>query len=584
MRSLGRALIALAVLGLVVGLAAIAIILSSHHMSERGVWAAFGAVLGWSFIGTGLYAWWRRPENHSGALMVWVGFLWFVAPLSFSDNEAIFAVGFFPDSIAIAALAHLILAFPNGRLESRYHRRLVAFGYFSATLLQLPAYLFYDTATNSMCEGCPPNPFLISADEGLYNGFSAVVNLCAITVIALIVREVVRRIRRARGSERQVYSPVIYAGGATLVAFACVFASVIVGGPGAAALRFLAFATFVTVPYAFLGGLIRGQLSRAGAVAELVEALGRADDQRRSLRESIATALGDSSLTLSYWIPEQQAYVDAEGQRVELPEPGSDRIATPIERGGAPLAVVVHDAALAEERDLVRAVGGAAALTLENERLAAELRARIEELRASRARIVQAADDERRRLERDLHDGAQQRLVALALNLKLAQSSFDADPDSVRGLLSDAIEELTEATAELRELARGIHPAILTDRGLDAAVNALAGRAPVPVEVGAIPAERLAPPVESTAYFVVAEALTNVARYSQASYAEVEIGRDNGKLVVEVRDDGVGGADPKRGSGLRGLADRVASVDGRLTITSEPGAGTIVHAEIPCAP
>jgi signal transduction histidine kinase len=228
----------------------------------------------------------------------------------------------------------------------------------------------------------------------------------------------------------------------------------------------------------------------------------------------------------------------------------------------------------------VRAVGGAASLTLENERLAAELRARIEELRASRARIVSAADEERRRLERDLHDGAQQRLVALVLNLRLARNSDDQA--AVRELLDDAIEELTEATAELRELARGIHPAILTDRGLDAAVTALASRATVPVEIQRVPEERLDAPVESTAYFVVAEALTNVARYSQASHAEVEIGRANGTLVVEVRDDGVGGADPGRGSGLRGLADRVAAVDGQLVVTSEPGDGTTVHAEIPC--
>jgi signal transduction histidine kinase len=584
MRSLGRALVGLGVLGAVIGVLAITVILTSHHMSDRGTWAIFGAVLGWSFIGTGLYAWWRRPENRSGALMVWVGFAWFLAPLYFSDNEAMFAVGELTDSIAIAALAHLILAFPNGRLESRYQRGLIAFGYFCATLLQLPAYFFYDSAHSSDCKGCPANPFLISADNNAADFFWGVVNVCAIIVIALITRELVRRIRRARGSERKVYSPVMYAGGATLVAFACLFASEVVGGRGAEVLRLLAFATFVTVPYAFLAGLIRGQLSRAGAVAELVEALGRTDDRRRSLREAISDVLGDSSLTLAYWIPEQQAYADAEGRRVELPKPGSGQTATPIEHAGAPLAVVIHDESLAEERDLVRAVGGAAALTLENERLGAELRARIEELRASRARIVQATDDERRRLERDLHDGAQQRLVALALNLKLARSSFEKDPQEARDLIDDAIEELTAATSELRELARGIHPAILTDRGLDAAVNALAGRASVPVEVHGLHGERMGGPVESTAYFVVAEALTNVTRYSHASHAEVEIGRDDGKLIVEIRDDGVGGADPKRGSGLRGLADRVAAVDGRLVVTSEPGAGTTVHAEIPCVP
>jgi signal transduction histidine kinase len=556
-----------------------AIILTSHHMSSRGVYAVLNAALGGSFLATGLYAWWRRPENRTGPLMVWVGFAWFVSPLSFSNNSVIFTVGQLTDPLAISALAHLILAFPTGRLESRYHRGLIVLAYLNATLFLLPGALVYDS---SSCAGCPANGFLIHANGGLYNTIWILVNLVAVGNIVLIGREVVPRIRHARRGDRQVYGPVVYAGLATLVAFACLFASAGIGGSGATALRYLAFATFVTVPYAFLAGLVRGRLSRAGAVAELVEALGKADGQRLSLRDSIAAALGDSSLALAYWIPDQQAYVDAQGQRMELPAPGSGRIATPIEHGGAPLAVVVHDEALTEERDLVRAVGGAAGLTLENERLAAELRARIEELRASRARIVRAADNERRRLERDLHDGAQQRLVALALNLKFARTSLDDDPAAARDLIVDAIDELTEATAELRELARGIHPAILTDRGLDAAVNALAGRASVPVEVGALPAERLPPPVESTAYFVVAEALTNVARYSQASYAEVDIGRENGALVVEIRDDGVGGADPARGSGLRGLADRVAAVDGRLSVTSEPGAGTIVHAEIPC--
>jgi signal transduction histidine kinase len=584
MRPLGRALVALAVLGLAMGAGAVAIILTGHHMPYRGTYAAFNAALGGSFVATGLYAWWRRPDNRSGALMAGVGLLWFLSALSFSDDTAIWTVGYFTDPLPIAALAHLILAFPNGRLESRYHRALIACGYLTATLLQLPGLLFFDSADPSVCPGCPANPLLLSADSDLHNALATVVNACAITVIALVAREAIPRVRQARRGERQVYDPVIYAGLAALGAFACLFVSAGIGGSGAAVLRFLAFGTFVTVPYAFVAGLVRGRLSRAAAVAELVEALGQSDDRRRSLRESIATALGDSSLELAYWIGEQRAYVDAQGRRVELPAPGSGRVATPVERAGAPLAVVIHDESLTEERDLVRAVGGAAALTLENERLGAELRARIEELQASRARIVQAGDEERRRLERDLHDGAQQGLVALALNLKLARASFDRDPDAALGLIDDAITELNETTAELRELARGIHPAVLTDRGLGAAVSALAGRASVPVEVGALPADRLAAPVESTAYFVVAEALTNVTRYAQASHAEVEIGRDNGTLVVEVRDDGVGGADPGRGSGLRGLGDRVAAVDGRLRVTSEPGTGTVVHAEIPCAP
>lgn len=574
-------LVALALLAVAMAVVADVVIRTSDHASDRGVWAVLNAALGLSFVGTGLYAWWRRPENRTGPLMVWVGFLFFVSLYEFSNDSTLFTVGQFTDPLPIAGLAHLILAFPRGRLESRYHRGLIALAYLNATLFQLPGMLFYDPSGG--CANCPGNQLLISSHPDLYSASGAVVNLIAISLIALIAREVVVRLARVRTVGGRAYSLVAYAGLATLVAFAFLFASHGFGGPGSEALRYLAFGLFVTVPFAFLGGLIRGQLSRAGALAELVESLGGPNDRRRALRDSIAAALDDSSLTLAYWVPEQQAYVDAEGRRIELPGAGSGRIATPIERGGAPLALIIHDESLAEETELVRTVGNAAALTLENERLSAELRARVQELRASRARIVHTADDERRRLERDLHDGAQQRLVALALNLKFAETSFESDPQCAHALLLEAIQELAEATVELRELARGIHPAILTDRGLDAAVSALAGRASMPVDVLSSPTQRLSAPVEATAYFVVAEALTNVARYSHASHAEIEMGRANGTLVVEVRDDGVGGADPARGSGLRGLADRVAAVDGRLLVTSESGAGTTVHAEIPCA-
>ena len=583
MSSLRRALVLLGIVGFAVGGAGLVVILTGDHMSNRGVWAVFGGLLGWSFIGTGLYAWYRRPDNRIGALMTAVGFAWFAEALTFSDNQWVFAIGSAFGAIVFGVLAHLLVAFPDGRLESRYQRRLVGAAYFTAVLLPVPVALFNDTANSPDCHGCPSNPLLINANENVFDALRGVLNVTAAVLLVLVLREVVRRRRRASKAERAAYGPVTYAAAVVVAAFALVFlASVTVGSTVSDILTVPAMLAFLTIPYAFLAGVVRSSLSRAGAVAEMVEALGRTDDQRRSLRDSIATALGDTSLTLAYWLPQQGVYVDAEGQRVTLPDSGSGRIATPIERGGEPLAVIVHDESLAEERELVRAVGGAASLTLENERLAAELRARIEELRASRARIVKAGDAERQRLERDLHDGAQQRLVALSLNLKLAQASFDSDPTAARELLEDAIEELGAATSELRELARGIHPAVLTDRGLEAAVTALAARSPMPVELLAVPDDRLSAPVESTAYFVVAESLTNVARYSQASHAEVEIRRDNGRLVVEVRDDGVGGADPARGSGLRGLADRLGAVDGRLEVASPAGAGTTVHVEIPC--
>jgi signal transduction histidine kinase len=212
-----------------------------------------------------------------------------------------------------------------------------------------------------------------------------------------------------------------------------------------------------------------------------------------------------------------------------------------------------------------------------------ELEARVSELEAARARIVDSSLRERRRLERRLHDGAQQRLVALSLTLRLAQSRLAKDPDTVAELLAGAQEELKRAQDELRDLARGIHPAILTDRGLRPAIDALAGRSPVPVDLELGGVERLPAPVEAAAYFVAAEALANAAKHAEASCCRVSVGRHNGSAFVEVADDGVGGADPERGSGLRCAAERVGALDGRLEVVSPAGEGTRVRAEIPCA-
>src|SRR4051794_33324805 len=299
MTSRSRTLIALGLLGLAMAVGAQLIILTGHHMPHRGTYAVFNAALGLSFLGTGLYAWLRRPDNRSGAIMVWVGFAWFVSPLSFSNSSVLFTVGQFTDPLAISALAHLILAFPNGRLESRYHRGLIAAAYVNGTLLLLPATLVLHSP-GPMCSGCPQNLLLVHGNDSLYGTFGFLVNLIAIAIIVLIGREVVPRIRRARRGDRELYTPVVYSGLATLTAFGCLFASAGFSGSGATALRYIAFGTFVTVPYAFLAGLIRGRLSRAGAVAELLDALGGTDDRRSSLRDSIATALGDTSLVLAY--------------------------------------------------------------------------------------------------------------------------------------------------------------------------------------------------------------------------------------------------------------------------------------------
>ena len=251
--------------------------------------------------------------------------------------------------------------------------------------------------------------------------------------------------------------------------------------------------------------------------------------------------------------------------RIRLWNPAAERIFgwtrdEMVGRGGLPMA--------AHEREAQEA---------EVHRLNAELHARLEELAASRARIVEAGDTERRRLERNLHDGAQQRPVALSLTLRLAQAKLDSDATAARGMLAVAAEELTLALAELREIARGLHPAVLSDRGLRPAVEMLAGRAPVPVDIEGVPDERLPEPVEAAACYLIAEAVTNIARYAGASNGLVRVAASNGTVVVEVADDGAGGADP----GLRGLTDRVEALGGSLEVVSPAGAGTSLRARIP---
>jgi signal transduction histidine kinase len=298
----------------------------------------------------------------------------------------------------------------------------------------------------------------------------------------------------------------------------------------------------------------------------------------------LAESLGDRTLAVAYWLPDRDVFVDESGRQVDLPEPGSGRAWTSVDRGGRRLAAIVHDAELDATPELVQAAAAGAALALDNERLKADLRARLEELRASRVRIVEAGYAARRRIERDLHDGAQQQLVALSIDLRLIKSRLgEADPDT-KALAEGASEKLASALAELRELARGIHPAVLSERGLGPAVEAIAQRAPVPVECHLQIRDRLPDPLEAAAYFVAAEALTNVAKYAQATSAEVRVIQLDDELEVEVVDDGIGGASADRGSGLRGLADRVAAVDGTLSIVSPEGQGTRVVARIPYNP
>ncbi len=577
MRSLKRALIALGAVGFVAGAIPLALALDQVGGHQRELIAVTGPLIGWAFIGTGIFAWLRRPENRFGALMTAVGFSACLAGLRVSTDPWVFIFGLLFITSQWALLYHLLLAFPGGFLQSRLERLLVAAMYFSAVVVHPVQVLFQDTSRI----GFPDNPLLIEGHPDLSTALSRARFWLALVLIAALVVILARRWLAARGPQRLAFAPVLVSGGLVMVLLGVWYAAMLahVDDGLVQALEDARYVVLATVPFAFLAGLLRSRVAGATAVSEVVARLGDPSERRRGTCHALNEALESTSLELAILTPDG-GYVDGAGRSVELPAEGSDRAVTPLYQGGARVAAIVHDARREDERDLVRAVATAAELALENEHLGTELRAKIEQLSASRARIVESSDTARRRLERDLHDGAQQRLVSLALRLRILRSELDGNPEAARELEA-ARGELDQALEELRKLARGIHPSVLSDRGLDAALEALAHRAPLPVELEAA-GGRLPERVESTAYFVVAESLTNVAKYSRATHANVNVRRDNGGVLVEVSDDGVGGADPTKGSGLHGLLDRVSALDGRLEVDSRPGRGTTVRATIPC--
>ncbi|HET9739486.1 MAG TPA: histidine kinase [Solirubrobacteraceae bacterium] len=579
MTSLRRALVAIALAGLVSGAASVAVIADSDHNPERGATIAIGLLIGWSFIGTGLFAWWRRPASRFGAMMTGVGFLSLLGGATSANQPVVFTVGVLTCNLFFVLFAHMVLAYPHNHLERPWHKRLIAAGYVLAFVGPLPSLLW--GFSERMCESCPESPLFIESNEDLRIVVSAVISVIGAIFTVAVVAILLRRRRDATPPQRRAMAPVLWSAVTILILLATALGSDAVGFARVTdVLGWLSMVAFASVPFVFLIGLVRTRVAGAGAVSELLLRLGQ-EPGTGSLRCRLSQALGDDSLQLAFWLDDKRRWVDADGHTVELPERGGARAWTAVELEGRTVGAIVHDVTLTQEPELLRSVAAAAGLAMENERLQAQLRARVEELRASRDRIVEAGTAERKRLERNLHDGAQQRLVALSLTMRLAQANVHKDPAKAEAMLTAAHEELTLALGELRELARGIHPAVLSDRGLGPALEALAGRAPIDVDLAGVPDDRLPEPIEAAAYFVVAEALTNVVKYAHASLATVTVQRQNGHAIVEVADDGIGGADPDRGSGLRGLADRVSALDGEMRLDSPAGAGTRLRAEIP---
>jgi signal transduction histidine kinase len=553
------------------------VVLRSNHEDSALRTAILILLVSWSFVLSGLVALARSPGRF-GWLMCAVGLSVYLAALNDANASIPFTISLVIGSLWIGILVHALVAFPTGRLPSRFAVATVAAAYAALTVGQLAVLLFDDFADD--CPECPANAALITANDTAAAVVDTVVGTIGAAIALAVVVELALRWRSASPPLRRALAPVLATGGAAVFALALLYVSFVAVPSLYDAVAWLALALLIGFPFAFLAGLLRMRLARA-AVGRLVVELGETPAQAE-LRDALQRALGDPGLAIAYWHPHKERFVDGGGRPMELPLGDEARAARVIERHGEPVAALVHDASLEQDPELIEAVVAAAGLALTNDRLQEELRARLEDLRSSRARIVEAEAAERRRLERDLHDGAQQRLVTLALELGIAESRAGTDSSDNRDVLKRARSQLRLAIDELREIARGIHPALLTDRGLGDALEALAARTPVPVTVELeLGDARLPEAVEVAAYYVATEALTNVVKYAQATRVTVRAVREAGSAVLEIADDGVGGADPAGGSGLRGLVDRVEALDGRLEVASPRLGGTRIQATFP---
>ena len=527
--------VTLCLLGLLLGLGAEWLARSGQSLGM----AVGDVAVGWTFIASGLTAWSQRPRSRVGVLLTSAGFAWFLGTVAASDQDVIAAFGGSMFALHRGPLFHSLVAYPGALPLDRVSVIVVIFGYVCAAIAPL--------ASN---------------------------DVITVIVASLVLGATVRGYALGVGPDR--HARVTAIAGAAGVALVLVGGSVLrLSGRETGDLVLWAYeAILVIVAIGFLGDLLRGRWTQT-AVTKLVVELGEPAGTG-TLRTRLAGALGDPSLLIAYWLPEADEYVDERGDPVALPGPDSGRAVTLIEDRGERIAALVHDPAVLDDPALVEAVSSAARIALSNVRLRAELRNQMDELAASRRRLLTASDDQRRRIEFELRKGVEQRLETVGRLL----ADIRADPIADATGIEEVEQELSGARMELQDFARGLLPAALTEGGLSAALPALARKASLPVSLS-VEVGRLPPAVESTVYFVCSEALTNVAKHASAEHASVAVTGDSLHVEARVDDDGVGGVDPTRGSGLRGLMDRVEALGGRLLVESPLGGGTEVVVTIP---
>jgi signal transduction histidine kinase len=506
--------------------------ISGFALGVAAEWVAFGwreplrwlpdLAVGWTFLGCGLLARVRRPDNNTGVLMMTTGFSWFLANFAGVDHRVLAWVAAHGIFVYRGPLVHLVLAYPLGRLSGRFTWVAAGAGYGAALVPQ------------------------VSQSEA-----------ATIVLAGLVLSASAHRYLRAVGMVRRARLLSLYATAAlSFVLMGVAVVNLVIGAPANLPMLVAFQVALLAIAAGLLGGLLSGSWERAD-VADLVVQLGEA--RSGTLRGELSRALGDPSLEVGYWVAEADAFVTAEGQVLSLPGVAGERRVSIVRRGDDPVAAIVHDATVLDDPGLSDAVAFAAELGASNARLQAELRGRVAELAGSRRRIVEARDEERQRLERRLREGAERRLDGLVDILR--RGSVSALSETTRQRILRAQEQLDRTLDDIHGLALGLHPRILTERGLNDALALVSRSVPIPVRLdltsGQVPEH-----VEKAAYFVCSEALANVAKHASASLVRVTVSRDGARVIVVVEDDGLGGADFARGSGLQGLADRLqASAD-----------------------
>jgi signal transduction histidine kinase len=535
------------------------------HERVSGTRIAADLALSWALVAGSVVVLQRPRWRRTMWLLAATAFALLGADFEWASSHALWTLGFVLEGLWAAFLVQFVLTFPEGRSWSRAAKIAIAGAYAVTFGGQLVGAFVVPDARDVLS---------VAPQASVAHTVDRVQEMSGVAVAVAVLFLVLQRLCLLRGPARRVQGPLLVAAAVTVPTSVVWLGWVIATDAGMSTLGTIGRAVATSLPLGVVAGIVWSRLGRPEA-SELVVEL--RTEAAAGMRERLARALGDPTLEVAYRLGDGR-YVDATGRPIELPR-GADRTVTAVTAGGEEVAALVHDPALLDEPALVESVRATAGLVLENERLAAEVRSQLAEVRASRGRIVAATDAERRRIERNLHDGAQQRLVTVSVALGLEASRADAAASDV---LSRAQDEVEQAISELRELARGIHPTLLRDEGLEAAVEALARRTPLPVTLRGTTRDRLPDPVELAAYFVVSEALTNVVKHASASEALVLLEQEPDALRVTVTDDGVGGAVVTADSGLAGLRDRLEALDATLVIESEPRQGTTVYAEIPC--